>query len=161
MRHILLKTSLTAALALAAYAAAPGSAQASCEGRTMTGTVIGGVGGALIGNAISHGPGGTILGGLGGAVVGHEIARSGCRRYYRRHYTSYRPRYYGSPSGPARSSAPAVYYDQYGNPVGPALTPAAAGGPPPRYLGACHTQLQSYYDDRANLVQRSVQVCAP
>jgi hypothetical protein len=67
---------------------APASASASCADRKMTGTILGGVGGALIGNSISGGGGGALLGGLGGAVVGHEIAGSGCRSersgdYYR------------------------------------------------------------------------------
>ncbi|MDB5446012.1 MAG: hypothetical protein JWQ97_1329 [Phenylobacterium sp.] len=94
----------------------PTSASASCRGRANTGTVIGGVGGALLGNSISHGGGGAIIGGLGGAVVGHQIAKSGCRSsshaYYSRSHTRY-----------ARSSnyhpAQRVYYDERGNPVGP------------------------------------------
>ena len=47
----------------------------------VVGTVLGGIGGALLGNAIGeHGgrEGGTILGGLGGAVAGHEIAKRNC-----------------------------------------------------------------------------------
>jgi uncharacterized protein YcfJ len=54
------------------------AAASSC---TNTGTVVGGVAGALLGNGIAHGggkTGGTILGGLGGAVAGHEIARRNC-----------------------------------------------------------------------------------
>ncbi len=53
----------------------------SCESarrrRANTGTVIGGLGGALAGNALSHGGGklgGTLIGGGVGAVVGHTIA---------------------------------------------------------------------------------------
>ena len=53
----------------------------SCESarrrRANTGTVIGGLGGALAGNALSHGGGklgGTLIGGGVGAVVGHSIA---------------------------------------------------------------------------------------
>jgi len=46
-----------------------------------TGTVVGGVAGALLGNSVAKGggkTGGTIIGGLGGAVVGHEIAKRNC-----------------------------------------------------------------------------------
>ena len=53
----------------------------SCESarrrRANTGTVIGGLGGALAGNALSHGGGklgGTLIGGGVGAVVGHSVA---------------------------------------------------------------------------------------
>jgi hypothetical protein len=96
--------------------AGPTGASASCQGRKDTGMVLGGVGGALLGNSISRGGGGAIVGGLGGAVVGHEIAKQGCgssrHAYYRRSHTRY-----------ARDSAyqPASqgYYDARGNLVRP------------------------------------------
>jgi uncharacterized protein YcfJ len=83
-----------AALVAAPLIAAPTDASASCRGRANTGTVVGGVGGALLGNSISHGGGGAVIGGLGGAVVGHHIAKNGCRttrhsynsRRHTRHY---------------------------------------------------------------------------
>jgi hypothetical protein len=79
--------------ALAAVVAAPSLAHAeSCEGRAhdrkVTGTVVGGVGGALIGNAITHNTTGAVLGGLSGAVVGNQVARVSCdghRGYYEGH----------------------------------------------------------------------------
>jgi uncharacterized protein YcfJ len=94
----------------------PTGANASCEGRKDTGTLLGGVGGALVGNSISHGGGGAIIGGLGGAVLGHQIAKQGCgpsrRAYYRRSDSRYaRP--------PAYRPAPQAYYDQRGNLVSP------------------------------------------
>jgi hypothetical protein len=64
---------------LTAGLAAPTAASAS--GCTNTGTVVGGLAGALIGNGIASGggkTGGTIIGGLGGAVAGHEIAKRNC-----------------------------------------------------------------------------------
>ena len=79
MKHAILLGGLSAVLALTALAA-PLAANASCAERKTTGTVVGGVGGALVGNSISHGGGGAILGGLGGAVLGHEIAGGGCNR---------------------------------------------------------------------------------
>jgi len=109
--------------ALAAIIAAPlilgaSEASASCQSRKTTGTLLGGVGGALLGNSISHGGGGAVIGGLGGAVVGHQIGKSGCdtrRTYYR---SSSRTRYAAAPApAPAPRAVRKVYYDQYGNPV--------------------------------------------
>jgi uncharacterized protein YcfJ len=95
--------------------AGPTGANASCQGRKDTGTVLGGVGGALIGNSISHGPGGAILGGLGGAVIGHQIAKQGCgssgHAYYRRDHSRYAHEAYRPTSR--------AYYDQRGNLVTP------------------------------------------
>jgi len=53
-------------------------------GNGAVGTVAGGVGGALIGNAIGGGTLGTVAGGLGGALLGrhldkqHTRSRHGC-----------------------------------------------------------------------------------
>ena len=78
MRTLIAISGLTAALTLSLLAAP--QANASCEGRKTTGTILGGVGGALLGNAVSHGGGGAVIGGLGGAVVGHQIGKDGCSR---------------------------------------------------------------------------------
>lgn len=88
-------------------------ANASCQDRKTTGTVIGGVGGALLGNSISHGGGGAVLGGLGGAVVGHQVAKSGCKRVVYRD----RPSNYARNAPDRRPEASRTYYDQYGHPV--------------------------------------------
>jgi uncharacterized protein YcfJ len=46
-----------------------------------TGTVVGAVGGGLLGNAISGGKtGGTLLGAGAGAVAGHQIAKSHAKK---------------------------------------------------------------------------------
>lgn len=82
LRKAISTAALAAAIALP-LVAGPTAANASCRGRANTGTVVGGVGGALLGNSISHGGGGAIIGGLGGAVIGHQIAKSGCS--YSRH----------------------------------------------------------------------------
>ena len=124
MNRLKIAAGLAAVLA-ASLLLAPGSAAASCSDRKATGTVVGGVGGALIGNSISRGGGGAILGGLGGAVLGHEIARGTCgheRRaeYRRRYYRGYGP----YPTGDRFSEAhpqpqPMIgYYDERGNLVG-------------------------------------------
>lgn len=151
MRHLIVAALTGAALAGAAL---PTPASASCYGRKTTGTVVGGIGGALIGNSIARGGGGAILGGLGGAVAGHAIAASSCRHYYYRH-SYYRPayhRYY------ERRSARYGRYDAnrdyaYG---APQPSPAGyAGGP----SGACPLVNRSYYDDRGNLITQEVPSC--
>jgi hypothetical protein len=144
---------------LGAALLAPSLAHASCEGRKMTGTVLGGVGGALIGNSIAGGGGGAILGGLGGAVLGHEIAKSGCGG-------GRREAYYGRPyrgEAPPPRAVRYVYYDQRGEPVAdgsvppPQPIPAAYGRP---QAPACRTEMKPYYDSRGALAQAPVQVCA-
>lgn len=53
-------------------------------GNGAVGTVAGGVGGAVIGNAVGGGTAGTVLGGVGGALLGrhldkqHTRHRNGC-----------------------------------------------------------------------------------
>jgi len=84
---------LTATLvcsALAVATAIPNAAEArhrhrvwvcnnvSTRGERNTGTVVGAVGGGLLGNALSHGggkTGGTIIGAGAGAVADHQIAK--------------------------------------------------------------------------------------
>jgi len=94
---------------------APVDANASCQGRKNTGTVLGGLGGALIGNSVSKGGGGAVIGGLGGAVIGHEIAKGGCAPARRAYRTARAPTRLASETRPP--AARRVYYDQYGNPV--------------------------------------------
>jgi hypothetical protein len=80
------------ALAVLSALAIPGVSQARhhyyyrCEeGRrhaATTGTIVGALGGALVGNALSHGggkTGGTLIGAGVGAVAGHEIAKNNHR----------------------------------------------------------------------------------
>ncbi len=75
---------LASALALAATPSIS-AAQTRCEAQAhdnkVAGTVIGGVLGALAGNALSHGggrTGGTIIGGVAGAAIGNNLARTHC-----------------------------------------------------------------------------------
>ena len=86
MRRILMIVGLAAAVAAPSLASAE-SCQSRAHDRKVTGTVVGGVGGALIGNAITHDATGAVLGGVGGAVVGNQIARVKCNdrpaSYYR------------------------------------------------------------------------------
>lgn len=115
MRKTLIVMALGALVAGPVLVSASGADAASCRSRKTTGTVIGGVGGALVGNSISGGGGGAILGGLGGAVLGNQVAKSGCKRVVYR--TATRTRYVNQPQPQAVRK---VYYDQYGNVVGSA-----------------------------------------
>lgn len=153
MRKLVASCIFAAALTLPVLMA-PAAANASCADRKMTGTVLGGVGGALIGNSIARGGGGAVVGGLGGAVLGHEIAASGCNRARPAAYYHNGPRYRERDAryGPPRR----VYYDQRGNPVAGDAAPSPDG-----YAGTpvCHTEMQSYYDDRGAVMQGPVQIC--
>ena len=72
---------LAAGIAAAALIPTLAMAQETCEQRSQNraaGTVLGAIGGALLGNAVSsHGgkTGGTIIGGVAGAAVGSNIAK--------------------------------------------------------------------------------------
>ncbi len=85
-------TGTLAALVALPLLAAPLTASASCGDRKLTGTVVGGLGGALVGNSISRGGGGAVVGGLGGAVLGHEVARGSCGDERRVEYRQYHHR---------------------------------------------------------------------
>ena len=113
MRNTLAVAALAVAFA-APLLAGSTDAYASCQGRKNTGTVIGGVGGALLGNSISKGGGGAVVGGLGGAVLGHEVAKGGCRTSGHAYYRSRHNRH-----ATARSDEQGrrVYYDQHGDAV--------------------------------------------
>jgi len=111
MRKTLSMAALAALIAAPLIAGAT-DASASCRGRKDTGTALGAVGGALLGNSISRGGGGAVVGGLGGAVVGHEIAKSGCgpsRHAYYRHNSRYARGY------DRGYTSRGYYYDEHGN----------------------------------------------
>lgn len=152
MRRTLVVGSLAAVLGLTLLV--PDSADAaSCRSRKTTGTIVGGVGGALLGGAVTDGGlAGPLIGGVGGAVVGREIGKSGCRRT-----TAYRsaPRSSASySSAPARPVRTTTYYDQYGNPIASSQGVTRVG-----YAPACRTTSRSFYDDRGVLIRRPVQIC--
>ena len=91
MRNTFLATATLVCSALALSTALPSAALAahhrhkvwvcnneSTRGERNAGTVIGAVGGGLVGNALSHGggkTGGTLIGAGVGAVAGHQIAK--------------------------------------------------------------------------------------
>jgi hypothetical protein len=136
MRRTLIAVGLTALVAVPSIASARDACGQRAHDRRVTGTVLGGVGGALIGQAFSHNTTGTLLGGVGGAVVGNQIARTSCdhpRYSYRSHYRhQYDRRDYD------RGDYNRASY-------------AAPGG--------CHYENRPYYDARGQLTYQPTQVC--
>jgi uncharacterized protein YcfJ len=51
--------------------------EAAAQNRRVAGTVLGAVGGAVIGNQISH-SGGTVVGGLVGGFAGNQLSKTHC-----------------------------------------------------------------------------------
>ena len=87
-----MKRFVTAGLAAGFLALGTIGASATCEGAKTTGTVLGAVGGGVIGNVITHGSViGTLAGGAGGGFIGHRLAGNGCERtaYYHHHRVAY------------------------------------------------------------------------
>lgn len=133
MRRTLLIAGLVAAVAAPSIASAESCAKRAHD-RRMTGAVVGGIGGALIGNAITRDSTGAILGGLGGAVAGNQIARTSCDRPH----SSSRAR--------ARTYRSSERYDR------PRETRAS-------YHSSCRYENRPYYDARGQLVYARTQVC--
>ncbi len=135
MRKFILALGAVATLASTATVATTANAYTSrCESRAhdkkVGGTVIGGVLGALAGNAISHGGGGAVIGGLAGAAVGNNLSRTHC------------------PSGYVQRAYDDRYYD------------AGRGTYRPGYNASrCGWRDESYRDDRGRMATRQVQVC--
>ena len=131
------------ALAMTSAAQARSGCEAYAHNRKVTGTVIGALGGGLLGSAVAgHGSKGTgaLVGAGLGAVVGNNLSRVSCdnrRAYYRRHRTHYararahsRPAYAGYPR----------YAASYG-------------------AGACHYVSRPYYDQAGRLMYAPMQIC--
>jgi hypothetical protein len=80
MRRGVIYSSFTAAALVAALAPSLAQAQPACHrhknASRAIGTILGGIGGALLGNALASGggkEGGAIIGGVGGAVAGNVV----------------------------------------------------------------------------------------
>jgi osmotically inducible lipoprotein OsmB len=59
------------------------AANASCDGRKTTGTLLGGATGGVVGSVITHGsPVGIIGGAVVGGVAGHSIASNNCTGHH-------------------------------------------------------------------------------
>ncbi len=156
MRTKLLLAGLMAAALPASAALAqppdPGCLQSNHDSR-VEGTVLGAVGGALIGGALGHGAGAAV-GGLTGAVAGNAIAGSRndpCPAgYYRAPPPGYGPGY-GPPPPPA-----------YGPGYGPERPPAygAGYGPPPGgggFWAGAPMDVNERVDFMRDRLQRAVQ----
>jgi hypothetical protein len=134
MRTFIIATCLLA-LTIPIAAQARSGCEARAQDRRVAGTVLGAVGGAIIGNQVSH-HGGALIGGLGGAVVGNQLARTKC--YHRSAYAEGRDYRRDGREGP-NGYAP------------------EAGAPPSS--GRCSYEDQPFYDANGALIHRQVQVC--
>jgi uncharacterized protein YcfJ len=149
MRRILTVAGLVVAVAAPSLAPVKASAESYCEHRAherkVTGTLLGAIGGGLLGNAVSHGggrTGGTLIGAGVGAVVGNNLARVNCdRRAYYRHRTR-------------RSAYSSANYRYPGAP-----SPYVNSGGYASVRGACRYETRPYYDARGQLVYAPSQVC--
>jgi uncharacterized protein YcfJ len=146
MRRILMIAGLAAAVAAPSLAPTQASARSGCEYRAherrVTGTLLGAVGGGLLGNAISHhGSGGTLIGAGVGAVVGNNLARTSCDRH-----AYYRPRHRGRGYAPAYSYGRSSYGAGYSG-------ASYAGG------RSCRYETRPFYDAHGQLVYAPTQVC--
>jgi uncharacterized protein YcfJ len=136
MRRILMVMGLATLVALPSVASARGYCQQRAHERKVAGTVIGAVGGALVGNAISH-RNGALIGGLGGAVIGNQVARVKCdtgRAYYRSRASTRR-------SYAGRRDTRYASYD----------TRTA--------YGACSYENRPFYDERGQLIYAPTRIC--
>jgi uncharacterized protein YcfJ len=137
MRSILFAGALAIAVAAGSAADARSRCEAYAHNRRVTGTVVGALGGGLLGSAVAgHGSKGTgaLIGAGLGAVVGNNLSRVSCDRYAVRH---------------ARRHSARV------------TTPAYAGDP--RYAvntsASCHYETRPYYDRTGRLLYTPEQVC--
>jgi uncharacterized protein YcfJ len=133
MRRMLFAGALTLAVAATSVAEARSRCEAYAHDRKVTGTVVGAIGGGLLGSAIAgHGSKGTgaLVGAGLGAVVGNNLSRVSCDRYAAR-----RAHYRHARRGPAA-------YPRY--------TAASA---------SCHYVNRPYYDQAGQLAYAPMQVC--
>lgn len=139
MRRMLFAAGLTLVIATASAAEARSGCEAYAHNRKVTGTVVGALGGGLLGGAVAgHGAKteGALLGAVAGGVVGNQLSRTSCDYPRRAHYSHYRNR-----ATPA--AAAATTYPRY-----------AAGA-----AGACHYESRPYYDQTGRLIYAPMQVC--
>jgi hypothetical protein len=139
-----------AAAATALAVAAPASAQTYCNNNAGTGALIGGAAGAVAGSQLSargRHTENSLLGAVGGALIGGAIGRgsSNCSTYVEQPaYSRYDDPYYGRPAyQPAPAYVPAPAYGYYAPPpvyVEPAPVYVA---PAPRYYYRPH--YRGYY----------------
>lgn len=136
MRRTLMAAALVAAVAAPSVASARTYCEQRAHDRRVTGTVVGGLGGALVGGAIGDTKG-AVIGGVGGAVIGNQLARTKC--YSAPPQASYHRSARNSRSTAA--SAAKAYDANY------------AGG------RGCTYESQRYYDERGRVVYTPAKVC--
>jgi uncharacterized protein YcfJ len=137
MRRALFAAGLTLTLAMASAAEARSGCEAYAHDRRVTGTVVGALGGGLLGGAVAghgHKGAGTLLGAGVGAVVGNNLSRVHCHSYARTHYHHDARRTYS----PAYATA------------SPYAVNTAAN---------CRTETRPYYDAGGRLLYAPTQVC--
>jgi osmotically inducible lipoprotein OsmB len=87
--HAMNRSAKLLAATLLALGACATAANAGCEGRKTTGTIVGGATGGVVGSVITHGsPVGLIGGAVVGGLAGHTIASGNCEpeHHYRHGY---------------------------------------------------------------------------
>ncbi|MHB8283708.1 MAG: hypothetical protein ACYDD1_03435 [Caulobacteraceae bacterium] len=136
MRHRLILAGLMAALLPAAAIPAQALAQPadpncvrSNHDTRVEGTVLGAVGGALIGGALGHGTG-AVIGGLGGAGIGNALAgqhNDPCPSGYYRNPPPPPPGYGQGPGGPGYGAGPGYGPGPGDHGYGPGPGPANYG----------------------------------
>ena len=131
MKRYLIVASAVALMAVPTFASARDACQQRAHDRKVTGTVLGAVGGALVGGAVGDTKG-AVIGGLGGAVVGNQLARKKCdtgQRTYRSSQSS-RQSYNRAPEyRPAKTNV------------------------------SCRYESRPFYDARGELVYSQARVC--
>jgi len=111
---------MIAGLAIA-VAAVPVASQAACQKRT-NGTVIGALGGALLGSAVA-GRGdrteGALIGGAAGGLVGNQVSKCRSKSYASTRYRTrtYERAAYDRPRAESCRMETRAYYDAYGQRV--------------------------------------------
>jgi len=137
---------LTVAVAAASAADARSRCEAAAHDRKVTGTVIGALGGGLLGSAVAgHGSKGTgaLIGAGLGAVVGNNMARTSCDNRYAYRRSRYRT---------ARTVTPSYAYGR---------APAYAGAPgnAVNTSASCRYTTRPYYDQAGRLMYAPMQIC--
>ena len=158
MRSALIAASSLLALTSLPLAPAAVAQVRACEqhNNQMTGTVVGAIGGALLGNAIAgHGDKktGAIVGALGGAIIGNQIGKSSGKADCNHAYGFYDNdgRWHANP---VNRDVAAGYYDRNGR---------WSDGPPNGYydnngvwVSATSDMRQGYYDSNGRWVPPQV-----
>ena len=129
MKRPLIVVGAIALMAAPSFASARDHCQQRAHDRKVTGTLLGGVGGAILGGAVGDTKG-AVIGGLGGAVVGNQLARTKCDTGYRTsRRTSNRQAYREPQYRTARTNV------------------------------ACRYESRPFYDERGQLVYSQARVC--